>query len=197
MHDGPAQALSNLILKTEIAMRLFDVDKAQAYQELGDLRNSATVTFQQVRDFIFELRPMMLDDLGLIPTLKKYTSAVKGQSGVDIRLGVTGTERRFESYLEVLIFRAVQELLSNASSHSQATLVNIQVDISDNWVRASVEDNGVGFDLSELENKKGMGLKIIRDRVEMIGGTFELTSQVSEGTKVAFRVPISLMDTNE
>jgi two-component system sensor histidine kinase DegS len=85
MHDGPAQALSNLILETEIAMRLFDVNKEEAYKELGALRDSASRTFQQVRDFIFELRPMMLDDLGLIPTIKKYTSAVQDQTGHTIR----------------------------------------------------------------------------------------------------------------
>src|SRR5512147_1641477 len=71
MHDGPAQALSNFILQTEIAMRLMDIDPAQARDELGDLKTSAMSTFQKVRNFIFELRPMMLDDLGLTPTLKK------------------------------------------------------------------------------------------------------------------------------
>src|SRR5258705_320706 len=70
MHDGPAQALSNFILQTEIAMRLLDVDATQARQELNNLKASAMSTFQKVRNFIFELRPMMLDDLGLAPTIK-------------------------------------------------------------------------------------------------------------------------------
>lgn len=115
MHDGPAQALSNFILQTEIAMRLLDVDPAQAKDELGNLKTSAMGTFQRVRSFIFELRPMMLDDLGLVPTLRKYADAFKEQAGLDVSVTVTGTERRLESYLEVMIFRAVQELLGNAS----------------------------------------------------------------------------------
>ena len=82
MHDGPAQALSNFILQTEIAMRLMDVDPAQARDELGNLKASAMGTFQKVRNFIFELRPMMLDDLGLIPTLRKYSDAFKEQTGL-------------------------------------------------------------------------------------------------------------------
>ena len=69
-----------------------------------------------MRDFIFELRPMMLDDLGLVPTLKRYVDAYKEQSGIDIRLIVTGSERRLESYQEVMIFRAIQELLGHKSS---------------------------------------------------------------------------------
>ena len=188
MHDGPAQALSNLILETEIAMRLFDVDQAKAYEELVSLKNSASATFQQVRDFIFELRPMMLDDLGLIPTIKKYASAIKEQSGIEVRLGTTGTERRLESYLEVMIFRAVQELLRNAVVHSQASEVKIQVDLMDTEVRVVVEDNGGGFDTGGLEREQGMGLKVIKERMEMIGGSFELDSQVGGGTRVQFLV---------
>jgi two-component system sensor histidine kinase DegS len=193
MHDGPAQALSNLILETEIAMRLFEVNKEQAYQELGTLRDSATKTFQQVRDFIFELRPMMLDDLGLIPTAKKYAEAIQDSSGSTIKFGVTGTERRMEPYLEVMIFRAVQELLRNALNHSQANQITVEMDVGDSFVTVSVEDDGRGFEVSDLEQEQGMGLKLIKERVEMISGEFELTSQIGEGTRVVFKVPETLM----
>ncbi len=193
MHDGPAQALSNLILETEIAMRLFDVNKEQAYQELGTLRDSATKTFQQVRDFIFELRPMMLDDLGLIPTAKKYAEAIQDSSGSTIKFGVTGTERRMEPYLEVMIFRAVQELLRNALNHSQANQITVEMDVGESFVTVSVEDDGRGFEVSDLEQEQGMGLKLIKERVEMISGEFELTSQIGEGTRVVFKVPETVM----
>ncbi|MFL7890884.1 MAG: histidine kinase, partial [Anaerolineales bacterium] len=143
MHDGPAQALSNLILETEIAMRLFDINKEQAYQELGTLKDSASKTFQQVRDFIFDLRPMMLDDLGLIPTVKKYVEAIEGTSASSIKFGVTGTERRMEPYLEVFIFRAVQELLRNAINHSQANQIIVELDADESHVQVRVEDDGV------------------------------------------------------
>jgi two-component system sensor histidine kinase DegS len=191
MHDGPAQALSNLILETEIAMRLFDVNKEQAYQELGTLRDSASKTFQQVRDFIFELRPMMLDDLGLIPTLKKYVEAVQDTAGNTIKIGVTGTERRMEPYLEVMIFRAVQELLRNALNHSQANQIIVEMDVGESFVQVMVQDDGQGFEVQELEQTPGMGLKLIKERVEMITGDFELTSQIGEGTRILFKVPDS------
>lgn len=196
MHDGPAQALSNLILETEIAMRLFDMDKSQAYEALGNLKNTATAAFQQVRDFIFELRPMMLDDLGLVPTLKKYTAAFKEQSRLDVRLVINGTERRLETYLEVLIFRAIQELLGNAYGHSQATQVKIQLDMLESDVRITVEDNGRGFNTDNLE-EKGVGLKVVKDRVEMLGGKFEILSQIGGGTRVNFQVPATISLFNE
>lgn len=189
MHDGPAQALSNFILQTEIAMRLLDVDPAQAKDELGNLKTSAMGTFQKVRNFIFELRPMMLDDLGLPPTLKKYSDAFKEQTGLDVSVTVTGNERRLEPYLEVMIFRAVQELLGNAARHSQSTLVKVQVDLGNDVLRVSVDDNGKGFDPESLKEATNLGLKLIRERAEMLGGSFEIDSAIGSGTRISFSVP--------
>lgn len=197
MHDGPAQALSNLILETDIAMRLFEIDKEKAYEELNVLKDSATDAFQQVKDFIFELRPMILDDLGLVPTIKKYTSTIKEQFGVDITIDLVGSDLRLESYLELMIFRAIQELIGNALSHSQATQIKLQLYVDDKFVRVNVEDNGIGFNPAELEENQGMGLKVIRERVEMIGGKFTLDSQIGGGTRVGFQVPASLVSVSE
>lgn len=190
MHDGPAQAMSNFILQTEIAMRLLDVDAGQAKEELGNLKAAAMGTFQKVRNFIFELRPMMLDDLGLVPTIRKYVDAFKDQTGLDASLTVTGTERRLEPYLEVMIFRAVQELLGNASRHSQATLVKILLDIGNEIIRVSVDDNGKGFDPVSVLNGSSLGLKLIRERAEMLGGTFDVDSAAGKGSRISFSIPI-------
>jgi two-component system sensor histidine kinase DegS len=192
MHDGPAQALSNFILQTEIAVRLFDIDKEKAREELSTLMKTATAAFQKIRDFIFELRPMMLDDLGLIPTLKRYVEAVREKSSVDLQLVVTGTERRLESYLEVMIFRAIQELVGNALNHSQANRITVKIDLSDSNIDIGVEDDGKGLDLDSLGDDGGMGLKVIKDRVEMLGGLFNIESSVEEGTRVNFRVPAGM-----
>jgi len=189
MHDGPAQALSNFILQTEIAMRLFDINQDQAREELENLKNSATATFKKVRDFIFELRPMMLDDLGLVPTLKRYVEAFKEQSNTDVRLAVTGVERRLESYIEVMIFRAIQELMGNAVRHSQAKKINVHIDITDNSVKVGVEDNGKGFDIDTMLESTGMGVKVIKERAEMLGGHIELDSTLGQGSNISFQIP--------
>jgi two-component system, NarL family, sensor histidine kinase DegS len=189
MHDGPAQALSNFILQTEIAMRLLDGDPAQAKDELGSLKAAAMSTFQKVRNFIFELRPMMLDDLGLVPTLRKYADAFKEQTGLDVSVTVTGNERRLEPYLEVMVFRAVQELLGNAARHSQATLIKVQVDLGNDFLRINVDDNGKGFDPDSLKESTNLGLKLIRERAEMLGGNFEIDSAIGSGARISFTVP--------
>jgi len=189
MHDGPAQALSNFILQAEIAMRLLSVDVEQAREELNSLKASAMRTFQKVRNFIFELRPMMLDDLGLVPTIRRYAESFKEQSGMSLNLMVSGTERRLEPYIEVMVFRALQELLGNASRHSHATVVKVYVDVGDTLIKVSVDDNGKGFDPETVEQNKSLGLKIIRDRVGMLGGDFDIDTSVGKGTRIAFSVP--------
>ena len=189
MHDGPAQALSNFILQTEIAMRLMDVDAVQAREELNSLKASAMGTFQKVRNFIFELRPMMLDDLGLAPTIRRYADAFKDQAGLDVNVTVTGQERRLEPYLEVMLFRAIQELLGNAARHSQATAVKVNLDLGEDRIRVSVDDNGKGFDPDSIQQGNNLGLKLIRERTEMLGGTFEIDSALGRGARILFAVP--------
>ena len=189
MHDGPAQAMSNFILQTEIAMRLLDVDPAQAKEELGSLKISAMGTFQKVRNFIFELRPMMLDDLGLVPTVRKYVDAYKEQTSLDVNLTITGNERRLEPYLEVMIFRAVQELMGNAARHSQATTLKITLDMGSDLVRVSVDDNGKGFDPEVVHGAGSLGLKLIRERAEMLGGSFDVDTAMGKGARIVFSIP--------
>jgi two-component system sensor histidine kinase DegS len=192
MHDGPAQALSNFILQAEIAQRLFDRDVDQAREELEVLKDTASATFQKVRDFIFELRPMMLDDLGLVPTLRHYVEAYQEQIDLEIEFTATGTERRLERYLEVMIFRAIQELLSNASRHSQATQIRVQLDTTEQNVKATVEDNGQGFDVDRaLEGS--MGIKVIKDRVEMLGGHITIDAAEDQGTRISFEIPAAMV----
>jgi two-component system sensor histidine kinase DegS len=190
MHDGPAQALSNFILQTEIAMRLFDVDPAQARNELNNLKVAAMSTFQKVRNFIFELRPMMLDDLGLAPTIRRYVDTFKEQAGVEVSMIVSGNERRLESYVEVMVFRSMQELLSNAVHQNQATLVKIQVDLGETAIRLSMDDNGNGFDTDSLDKESNLSLKLIKDRAEMLGGKFDIDTAPGKGARVTLTIPV-------
>lgn len=191
IHDGPAQALSNFILKTEIVMRLFDTDQEKAREELGNLKVAAGSTFGQVRDFIFDLRPMMLDDLGLVPTARRYTEAYKNKSGLDINIVVTGTERRLPVHLEVLAFRAIQTLLRNVREHAQATQVKVMLDLGDRQLRATVDDNGKGFDPEALteDDYEKYGYNALQDRIGKVGGAFEIDSKTGGGTRVTLTIP--------
>ena len=188
MHDGPAQALSNFILQAEIAQKLFEIDLDQAREELNDLKANANATFVKVRDFIFELRPMMLDDLGLIPTLRHYIEVFKEQNEMEIIFSASGTERRLDGYLEIMLFRAVQELLSNAARHSNASTIRIHIDTSEDKIVVDVEDDGKGFNVEQaMENS--MGIKVIKDRVEILKGNFNVDTAAGQGTRIGFNIP--------
>lgn len=194
MHDGPAQSLTNLILQAEICERLFDMDKERARAELAALKNAVNNTFQKTRDFIFELRPMMLDDLGLVPTLKRYVEGFAEKSGVPTNMSISGKERRMPPYTEVTVFRVVQELLNNARQHAQPTRIQVNLDIEPKMVRAMVEDDGIGFDVAEAmastRQQKALGIATMQERVEMLGGELTFESNVGRGTKITLEIPI-------
>jgi two-component system sensor histidine kinase DegS len=193
MHDGPAQSLTNLVLQAEICERLFEVDQERARGELANLKTAATSTFQKVKNFISNLRPMMLDDLGLILTLRRYVDDFREENDAGINLTVTGRERRIANYKEVTIFRVIQELLNNAIDISQATNIQINLDMGDDQVRVAVEDNGSGFDQAELTGgttAQEMGLDTLRERVEMLQGDFLVESDPGRGTRVVLEIPL-------
>lgn len=194
IHDGPAQALSNFILQTEIAMRLFDIDTERARAELQSLKASATSTFQKLRDFIFDLRPMMLDDLGLLPTVKRFVDAFKEKTGLQVNLTVTGADRRMDSAREVILFRGIQELLSNIRQHAQASQVRLLLDLDSARVRVTMEDNGKGFDPQVVlaGKHKTTGLPALRERMDLLGGSLQIDSQLGQGARLVLDVPTGI-----
>ena len=191
MHDGPASSLSNFILQAEICQRFFDINAERARTELNALKGTASSTFESVKDFIFDLRPMMLDDLGIVPTLRRYVETLQEKGDLPVNITVTGIERRLESYIEVTIFRAVQELLSNARAHAQATQVQVLLDLARDRVQVVVEDNGSGFNGEEaFGNQDKIGLSTLRERIKMLGGELSVQSSLGQGTRAEFYIPL-------
>ncbi len=194
MHDGPAQQMTNLILQAEICERLFDTDPVRARTELGVLKEAVTSTFQKVREFIFDLRPMMLDDLGLNPTLKRYIQDFEAKSGLACNLVITGKEQRLPPHTEVTVFRVVQGLLNNVREHANAAHVEVALDLGPDQLTAKVEDDGSGFDLAEAmaaaRQRKTMGIITAMEQVEMVGGEIQFDTSIGRGTTVQIRLPI-------
>jgi signal transduction histidine kinase len=108
-----------------------------------------------------------------------------------VNLMISGNERSLESYVEVMVFRSMQELLSNAVHQNQATLIKIQVDMGDTVIRLSLDDNGKGFDTDSLAKESNLGIKLIKDRVEMLGGKFDIDTAPGKGARVTLSIPIN------
>ena len=150
MHDGPAQLLTNLILQAEICQRLLDTDPVRARAELENLKAEVNKTFQSTRAFIADLRPMMLDDLGLVPTLRRYVNTWSEKTGIKAELTFSGREHRLAPYTEVTIFRVVQDLMDNAAKHANPSQVLVMLQSDGRVARATVEDDGSGFNVDEV-----------------------------------------------
>lgn len=195
MHDGPAQSLTNFILQAEICQRLFDRNPDRAVEELGNLKTAASTTFQKVRDFIFDLRPMMLDDLGLAPTIRRYTEAFGGKSNIEVHLNIVGEERRrLEPHAEVTMFRSIQELLGYARDIGNATKIELLLDISSDQVKADLTFNGKTLEETEAavetsNSSKVFGLNTLRERIELVGGTMEMSGAEGDDNRVEITMP--------
>jgi two-component system sensor histidine kinase DegS len=194
MHDGPAQSLTNFILQAEICQTLLDRNPERARRELENLKAAASSAFQRVRDFIFDLRPMMLTDLGLRKTLKRHVDAFREQTGIETEFTPIGEDRRLQPHREALIFRGIHELMANARDHAQATRISVMLDISDERVHVVVEDNGRGFGTGELkldpDSSKAMGLGSLHNRISLIGGQMRIRdSESGKGARVELVIP--------
>ena len=191
IHDGPAQSMANVVLRTEIAERLMSHQQEElARQELKDLKKMVRRSLADVRQIIFDLRPMALDDLGLIPTLRKFIPEIAKRENIEIELVLNGIERRLASGMEVAIFRMVQEILTNVIKHAKATLAIANIEYADKYLRVSVQDNGVGFIEEEvIKNKNHFGLMGMKERIELLEGELEIQSEIDKGTTVTFTIP--------
>lgn len=194
MHDGPAQTLSNLILRAEICERLVDRDVAQARSELASLKKAINTTLQETRRFIFDLRPMILDDLGLVPTLRRYARDFGEKYNLEISVVVQNMDTRFPRHYEVALFRYVQEALNNVSKHANAGSVRVVLDALGNQAQLLVEDDGTGFNIAEaLVERPGrvaMGFAVMRQQVEtLLHGQLGIESAPGRGTRVVATVP--------
>ena len=193
MHDGPTQSVSNFILQTEICERLFQTNPDQARLELANLRNAAGSTFQKIREFIAELRPMMLDDLGLIATARRYLQDVEEKSGLAITFTPTGTGRRLATYVEIALFRAIQQLVARARDEARASRVQVSLDVEGDAASLIVQDDGVPLDFQDeapAQKKQAEYMDMLRQRVEMLGGKIEISSTGESGTVVRLQVPV-------
>jgi len=194
IHDGPAQTMTNLVLRAEICERLLDMDPTRAKTELSGLKSVVNNTMQETRRFIFDLRPMILDDLGLEPTLRRYMQQYMEKHKVEAGVTFNGLNGRLPSQLEVAVFRIVQEGLNNVAKHAHANQVQVTVDLNMDVLTVTVEDDGAGFntDESKLRDPKKMGMSTMRQRADMFGGQVTIDSAPGRGTRLITTLPAEM-----
>jgi two-component system, NarL family, sensor histidine kinase DegS len=193
VHDGPAQALSNAIFQTEYIERILGEDTRMAAGELRFLRELLRRELSEVRTFISQLRPPLLDELGLDGSIMDAVESMVALSGAAVETGLTAPSERLTPTQQTAVLRIVQEALQNVRKHAAAsrTVVRTRLDPGE-WV-LEVSDDGRGFDTGSgaARSRRNFGLQFMRERAELIGARFEVRSRLGGGTVVWLAIPVA------
>jgi len=192
LHDALGQQLTTLKLKLELIRQLRENDE-QLVSMIDETQIIAKNIDEGVDFLAWELRPSVLDDLGLFAALDKYVKEWSHHSGLSAEFINSGKNlSRFAAETEINLYRIVQEALNNTHKHAKAQRVGVILDTRDESIILIIEDNGIGFNLENEKNRsKGLGLLGIQERVALLGGTLEIESAPEQGTTIYVRVPIA------
>lgn len=194
LHDETSQTLAALGMGVDAALAT-GVTPATA-QRLGDVRRLVDRMYQELHRMIVNLRPSVLDDLGLAAAIQWFAERHLNTAGVSVRCELGDLDIRLPPETETALFRAVQEAIVNTARHARAETVLIQGSVQNGSVTIEIEDDGVGFEPQQVGSMpgslRGVGLLGMRERIEILGGSMELDSEPGGGTRVVFTVPATL-----
>lgn len=192
LHDTSLQNLSYLVHKIELASLYIDKDKIQAKLELETVSKSIKVVIDEIRNTVFNLRPMHFDDLGLTETMNDLFVKLKASNpSFDFDTHINYIDCSNDIIL-MTIYRVVQEACENAVKHSNGNKVHVVIEQSNNKCNILIEDNGCGFDVDEVckLNEKHYGIEILKERVMLLGGNIHYHSVINKGTEIKIQVPL-------
>lgn len=191
IHDGPAQMLANVIVRSDLIERVYrDRGVEEAFLEIDSFKKMVRSALYEVRRIIYDLRPMALDDLGLVPTLRKYLRTIEEyHNHSKISFENIGLERRLPTKYEVALFRMIQESVQNALKHANACEIKVRLEITNSTISVLIKDNGVGFDINH-KKPESFGMIGMRERVDLLDGEITFDSKIGKGTEVLIHVPL-------
>ena len=195
LHDELGQLLTAITLNLrgiEDSLQL-DVND-EIMERLSESKQITEKISDKIHDIIYDLRPSILDDMGLIPTLEWYAEKFEKRTGSDVYLQTDNVEQLLYPEIEIIIYRIIQEALTNTAKHADADKVWIAIKKQKSKLKIKIKDDGKGFDVDRLNRVKvgemGMGLIGIRQRLSSINGTLDIKSKKEKGTSLIIRIPI-------
>ena len=196
LHDEMGQALTAIIYNLEMSLRDLPPGLGQTTRErLVEAYSLTLRTLEQVRLLSLDLRPAMLDDLGLVPALRSYVGRYTRRTGTEVAFEAIGMEEQLSPETETALYRIVQEALTNVARHAQARSIRLRLERKASTVAVVVQDDGRGFDVEETRESNpsdsGVGLIGIEERVHALGGTLSIFSQPGQGTVLSVEMPLA------
>ena len=192
LHDETSQSLTSIIVG--LRMLAEQVQSSEDKEKILKIRDLAVTTLEAVHHIAVELRPVLLDDLGLVAAAKKYIENYAKQYEISLHIDFSNLSReRFSPEVEITLYRILQEALTNIVKHAQATEVWVSLNKRQDKLMLMIQDNGVGFDTKMVKNTHSrtcLGIYGIGERVALVEGTFTITSVIGEGTKLSVEIPL-------
>lgn len=195
LHDSSVQSLTGLVHKTELCMRLMDIDTIRVKLELQTMIDTIKLIINGMREIIYNLRPMSLDNLGLGVTIEAYCLQLKKTSDMEVVFHNLVDEPVLPSIYKVTLYRILQEACCNIVKHAKASKTDVTLSCEADNLKLVVRDNGIGFDTGKTEQPSGeayygFGLSMMKERVVLLGGKIQLDSVIGEGTTVSVEIPL-------
>lgn len=194
LHDQTCQTLATALLDLKLADAALDGDPANARMRISAVKQLIELSLEQIKICVYDLRPVMLDDFGLVPTLFWHIRTHLAGTGIAVETDFEDAGMRAPRNIETTLYRIAQEALANILRHARATRVYIRLETRTDHAILTVSDNGIGFDPEQAnrcrEGRGGLGLRTIRERVKLVNGTLKIESENGRGTKVRVLIPI-------
>lgn len=200
LHDSTVQNLTSLVHKTELCIRLMDIDAIRAKLELITMSNTVKTIINDMRNIIFNLKPMTLSDLGLNLTIEHFINQLEKENDIKVRFTHNDDIKNLKPVINTTIFRIIKESCCNVIKHAKATLIDINIVYNDNNIEVTVKDNGIGFDIKKINyenNKSNFGLSIMKERIALLSGSLQIQSEKGKGTIIKVKVPVSINKEDE
>lgn len=201
LHDETSQVLASLTGNLEAAASMLPDNEQKTRAILRKAQSLSIELLDGTNRLIYELRPTLLDDMGLIAATRWLITNNLEAAGVKVTFNTVGTVRRLDPQVETTLFRVIQEAVNNIARHAEAKKATIRLQFKKNFVLAQVKDNGTGFDVEEAisskERPRGLGLLGMRERMELMKGTLNIASKPGGGTEVNIEIPVKQEVINE
>ena len=198
LHDETSQALSALAFNQQALMEMAEASSGMDEAFKNQFKRTQSLVVQintEINRIIYDLRPTLLDTLGLVAAIRQYAEDILEPLGVKVAVQCKGDIRPLLPEIEVGLFRVAQGIIGNVAKHSKATAVLVMLHYSDDSVAMSIEDNGKGFDIAKLaiadDSGRGSRLLGMKERVRLMGASYSVESQEGKGTRVTVKIPLS------
>jgi len=195
LHDSSVQTVTSLVHKTELCSKLIELDPIRCKLELMVMSKSLKEVIQEMRNMIYNLRPMSFDDIGFDVTVERQMSKIESQGIIHTNLVIEGEPYQLKQVIALTLLRIIQEACNNTVKHANASNIEVKIVYSPNEVETFIIDDGDGFDASNYsaeirEDNSGFGMNTMRERVYLLSGNIDVDSKPGKGTKIHIQIPI-------